>query len=268
VSGQAAAAIKKACGIAGAPQPHELPQELQAPAAELVTAPGHERWPVKTGTDDDVALVGKNVVGGHDFGRGIVETTVEELTRAPRPATMANVNVDPPGFLRKRAAPFETTIWRIEATIFVLKLEKDGDYHLALTGPGGKQMVAEIPTPSKLFLGDSPWLDNIREARQMVDDRFVSHLSPHDFVPLDGVLVPRESLSAELLPQQRAFPAPESFVTPEGAGMIGMPAFQTAVKPTRARITGVGFFDRVHGATGASTTNGAELHPVLKIEWL
>ena len=34
-----------------------------------------------------------------------------------------------------------------------------------------------------------------------------------------------------------------------------------------ARITGVGFFDRSHGATGAAP-NVFEIHPVLKIEWL
>ena len=268
VSPQVAAAIKQACGIGTGPLPQAVfPQELAPPLPELVTAPGHERWPVKTGTDDDVALVGKNIINGHDFGPGIVETTVEELARMPRPASMANIHTNPPGFLKKRARPAETVIWRIEATIFVLKLEKDGDYHLGLNGSGGKQMIAEVPTASKVFLGNSPWLANIREARQMVDDKFVSHLSPHDFVPVDGILVPRESVSPELQPQSAPLGLPRSFVAAEGEE-IGIPAFQTAVKPTRARITGVGFFDRVHGQTGVSQSNGIELHPVLKIEWL
>jgi hypothetical protein len=30
----------------------------------------------------------------------------------------------------------------------------------------------------------------------------------------------------------------------------------------------VGFFDKVHGQMGVSQSNGIELHPVLKIEWL
>lgn len=35
----------------------------------------------------------------------------------------------------------------------------------------------------------------------------------------------------------------------------------------KVRLTGLGFFDRVHGAEGASP-NGIELHPVIKIEFL
>jgi len=58
-----------------------------------------------------------------------------------------------------------------------------------------------------------------------------------------------------------------SFTTPaEGSGII-QPLFQAAISPTQVRITGVGFFDRAHGATGAAP-NVIELHPVLKVEWL
>jgi len=58
-----------------------------------------------------------------------------------------------------------------------------------------------------------------------------------------------------------------SFVTPPAGSGLTQPLFQSAIPPTRARITGVGFFDRAHGATGAAP-NVIELHPVLKIEWL
>jgi hypothetical protein len=60
---------------------------------------------------------------------------------------------------------------------------------------------------------------------------------------------------------------PASFTTPKEGEAASIPTFQTAVNPTAARITGVGFFDRTHGATGAAP-NVIELHPVLKIEWL
>ena len=64
-----------------------------------------------------------------------------------------------------------------------------------------------------------------------------------------------------------SFSMPEGFRTPAEGEDVQMPTFQTAVKPTAARITGVGFFDRAHGATGAAP-NVIELHPVLKIEFL
>jgi len=36
----------------------------------------------------------------------------------------------------------------------------------------------------------------------------------------------------------------------------------------KVRVTGMGFFDRVHGGTGQVLKNGIELHPVIKIEFL
>jgi hypothetical protein len=130
-------------------------------------------------------------------------------------------------------------------------------------------MVAEVPTPTTVFLGDSPWLANIKEARQAVDDKLVHNLSPQDFVlpPGSTKLVPKNSLSGDFPTARLAdFKMPLSFRTPQdGEGLI--PTFQTAVKPTQARITGVGFFDRAHNATGAAP-NVIEIHPVLKIEWL
>jgi hypothetical protein len=63
-------------------------------------------------------------------------------------------------------------------------------------------------------------------------------------------------------------PPPQSFRTPEEGEPAVQQAFKTQVPPTRARITGVGLFDKVHGQMGVSQSNGIELHPVLKIEWL
>src|SRR4029079_16973960 len=45
--------------------------------------------------------------------------------------------------------------------------------------------------------------------------------------------------------------------------ILGEP--NTADRPIRLRVTGVGFFDRNHGQTGAAP-NFIELHPVLSIE--
>jgi hypothetical protein len=50
---------------------------------------------------------------------------------------------------------------------------------------------------------------------------------------------------------------------------IGIPSdhFKKCHPPVKARITGVGFFDFIHGQTGIAP-NGRELHPILKIELL
>ncbi len=250
VDAATAAQIKAAAGVRLGPSALAVP--AAPPGAELATKPGFERWPVKTGTDADVGQVAPR----------IVPTTVEEMIGMQRPADMLPVTAEFPLYQQHRSAPVETTIWQIEAEIIALKQETDGDYHLVLQGASGETMIGEIPTPRPPFvLAQSPWLPNIQTARQAVDDKLVRQLSPADFVPFGDKLVPREAIAAPVAPPD----LPESFATPAvGVG----PAFKTRIAPTRARITGVGFFDRVHGQMGVSQSNGIELHPILKIEWL
>jgi hypothetical protein len=268
VSASEAAQIKASAMAQGVAPEVARAMHVEVPPTQLqfVTKPGVERWPVKTGTDADVAKVGKNEVNGQFLGAGIVAATVEELIRIPRSADMMPPTSEFPEFQQKRKNPVETTIWQIEADIIALKQETDGDYHLVLQGTSGQTMVAEIPTPRAPFvLAASPWLANIKAARQAVDDKLVSKLSPADFVPLDDMLVPRKSLSSQ---PEAVHSVPASFRTSEGDERQAMPAFKTRVPPTPARITGVGFFDKVHGQMGVALLNGIELHPVLKIEWL
>ncbi len=258
-----ATTIKRACGIVMsqlAPRTFPVFEGVEAAAK-----PGVERWPVKTGQDPDRAAVGKNVINGVDLGAGIVPATVEELISAPRPADMANVFQLVPAYQSHRATPIETTIWQIDVTITAMKSETDGDYHLVLQGASGETMIGEVPTPTTQFIGDSPWLANIRSARRAVDEKFVSHLSPADFVPLAGKLVPREAF---INPSDAAVGMLASFASLADSGLQPMLPFKTQLPATRARITGVGFFDKVHGQMGVSQANGIELHPVLKIEWL
>jgi hypothetical protein len=260
-----AAKIKAAAGLGAAPAafPLAAPEALPAPAPQ-VDHPGTERWPVKTGQDKDRAKVGKNVIDGVDLKPGLVEATLEELVSLPRPPGLEDATQDPPEFRDVRDGVTEVTIWRIDATIIALKHEKDGDYHLVLQGTSGQEMVGEIPTPTTEFVGDSPWIDNIGQARQEIDDKLVSHLSPADFALLNDKFVPRGALT---FAPRLAAPPGQSFVTPPRGSTVPQPLFQTAIDPTPARITGVGFFDRAHGATGAAP-NVIELHPVLKVEWL
>jgi hypothetical protein len=243
--------IKAAAGVTYGPPMRVSPTAPLAP--ELVTKPGVERWPVKTGTDPDVNKVEPRIVA----------TTVEEMISIPRPMDMQPPTSDFPAYQEHRSSPVETTIWRIDADVIALKQETDGDYHLVLQGASGETMIGEIPTPRPPFIQtQSPWTANIKAARTAVDNKLVKNLSPAAFTAFGGKLVPRESI---IVPPQAEPILPDSFKTPEtGAG----PAFKTKIPPTRARITGVGFFDKVHGQMGVSQSNGIELHPVLKIEWL
>ncbi len=252
----AAAGVAPPEAVASAPGP--------PPVARRPDSPGTERWPVKTGQDPDRTKVGKNVIAGVDLGAGIVETTVEELISLPRPPGLEDEKADPPEFADVRDGVTEVTIWRIEASIIALKHEKDGDYHLVLQGTSGQEMVAEIPTPTEEFVGDCPWIENIGQARQEVDDKLVRHLTPAAFSLQNGKYMP---LGARLSAPAASAEPGLSFTTPAAGSGMTQPLFQTAIAPTQARITGVGFFDRAHGATGAAR-NVIELHPVLRIEWL
>ena len=261
VSASVAAQIKAAArAVGGAP----AAAPLGAGTPVEADSPGSERWPVKTGTDPDRAKVGKNVVNGKDLGAGIVDATVEELIGLPRPNGLTDPTTDPPAFKSVRANITECTIWRIEATVIALKHEKDGDYHLVLQSASGANMVAEIPTPTTVFVGDSPWLTNIGEARQQVDDKLVKHLSPSAFALMNGKYVPLGALTFQ--PRLTAPPGLR-FETPPPGSLAVQPLFATSITPTAVRLTGVGFFDRAHGATGAAP-NVIELHPVLKVEWM
>jgi hypothetical protein len=261
VSPAVAAKIKAAAGLGTvAPQAAEL--ALAAPEADK---PGTERWPVKTGTDQDRAKVGKNIINGENLGAGIVETTVTELISLPRPPGLQVPTQDPPQFQSVRDGVTEVTIWRIEAVIIALKHEADGDYHLVLQGPGGETMVGEIPTPTKVFVGDSPWLANIGQARQEIDQKLVKNLSPQAFSLVNGKYMPHGSVTATVVATETASPLMRFDTPPEGSGLV-QPLFATRINATGARITGVGFFDRAHGQTGAAP-NVIELHPVLKVEW-
>lgn len=238
-----AAAIKKAA----------MDLAAAAPVAALVTAPGVERWPVKTGTDDDV----------NQIDQEIVPATVEELVQMPRPADMLSVTSDFQAYQDKRESPVEDTIWKVEGYITTIKLEADGDYHLVLQGASGATMIAEIPTPDQQFVGDSEFLNNIKTARAAADQRLIGNVSPAGFVPMGGVLVPPESF----ISPPTAPPVPATLLPPKDPNVGGPPAFRTRIDPVKAVITGVGFFDKVHGQSGVSSSNGIELHPVLKLEF-
>lgn len=212
--------------------------------------PGVERWAVKTGTDLDVAQVGKNTVNGTDLGFGLVDTTVEEMRAFTRPSDMMPVTAsfakDSP-YENHRSAPVETTVWRLTALITGAKLEQDGDYHLVLQGSSGVTMIAEIPNPDPAFVGNANWRADIARVRATMDQKLGHPLKAVGFALAD--MAP---------PKSDRFAAPQAAAPAEGP-----------LTPVNAKavITGVGFFDSAHGQTGVAPT-AIEVHPILDLTFV
>ena len=233
------AAAKSAASVGPPVQPDE------GAAAPAVEHPGVERWPVKTGSDADVAEVGVNKLDGNNLGPGIVDTTVEEMLALPRPANMPPVRSSfalNSFYQDRRAAITETTVWRLKAEVTEAKLEQDGDYHLVLKGTSGKTMIGEIPNPDPNYVKNPVWRSDIKMARDEMDKKLGHALKAVDFKPAD-MGVPT---------QVRTAPVPD-----EAAAMT--------IVGAQATITGVGFFDSDHGQAGVAPATAIELHPIFSV---
>jgi len=257
VAADLAARIKSAARTPSVIQPSAPPGVLPARPIK----PGVERWPVKTGADPEAARVGGNDFAGPGSD-GIVETTVEELINLPRPSDMSDIQGFQEDFQERRAEPVEFVIWRLKADIIVIKKEADGDLHMVLQGESGRTMIAEAPMPRTPFVQSrSPWLDAMEEVRKDIAERFGPSFAVTRFQPLDN----------KFLMPMTPVPAPPGPGAPLAAppGVIeafeALQPFEARVPQTPVTITGVGFFDRVHGQTGVALKNGIELHPVLAI---
>lgn len=223
-----------------------------SPLTAAATKPGKERWPVKTGTDQDIGLVNR---------KGVAKTTVEQMCSFNRPSDMHPPTQEFSVYQDRRAEPVETTVWQLDATVTALKLEADGDYHLVLQGAGAKTMIAEVPTPNPPFVkATSPFLPYIKKARATVDKELGPHVKAAQFVQAGKTHLPVE-----------AFPHPEAvqakslmLATPAEAGPA-QATFEVKIPHRKVTVTGVGFFDRVHGQAGVCLFNGIELHPILDI---
>jgi hypothetical protein len=128
-------------------------------------------------------------------------------------------------------------------------------------------MVAEAPTPRSPFVKNSPWLDAMKEARRRIAERFGPSFAAVSFRPLDAkFLMPAAPLGPPAAPPA----APGGLITvPPGTieAFEQLQPFEAKVPRTPVTVTGVGFFDRVHGQTGVALKNGIELHPILAIEF-
>lgn len=130
------------CGVTASPTPTPTPN----PDC------GVERWSVKTGTDADARLV--------------------NLT--PQPTTIAAMRSwSPNGPIpsNNRIAPYETTVWTINATLVEYKLEDDSDYHIVVKDDAGNTIITEIPAFGCVG-SSSPFAAYVENARQKFDAMF------------------------------------------------------------------------------------------------
>jgi hypothetical protein len=123
-----------------------------------------------------------------------------------------------------RIVPTERTVFTIHARLWKYKKEDDVDYHVVLLDEDGNTLITEIPSPACVLRAGSP--------RVLVAG------------PLSGGIAnARTQFDARLSPT-------DTFQTVDSSVVIPV------------RVTGVGFFDFIHGQTGVAP-NGIELHPVL-----
>jgi hypothetical protein len=85
----------------------------------------------------------------------IRKTTIGEIVSFQRPADLQ------PG---RRVAPFETTLWKFEATIEEAELRSDGDIYLVISSPSGGRTVAELPPQA-----GGPFHDRIKATREQIE---------------------------------------------------------------------------------------------------
>ncbi|HUY98720.1 MAG TPA: hypothetical protein VMU89_00115 [Thermomicrobiaceae bacterium] len=151
-------------------------------------------------------------------------TTISALTAEPIPAALQGVKETPPG--PARTSGVESTLYTLNVWLLRSHPETDGDYHLVLGDGQGNTMVAEIPDPTQVDQGGA-FAAQIAAARQAFDARHP------EMKPLGQIR--------------------------GGTGRPGLVEINEQVQ-----ITGVGFFDFIHGQDGVAG-NGIELHPVVAI---
>ena len=126
------------------------PVKVALKSPEVKTGDKSTRRNVKTSIDPDAAKIDLSAK----------DTTVEDIVAQKAPG----------GDLKGRVAPFETSTWRVHATLASVKLMKDGDYYLVLKGSKGGETVVEVPDPKDCK--GSPLLPQITAARTELENRY------------------------------------------------------------------------------------------------
>ena len=145
-------------------QPKKLPPSVASVVAprrvELPRrAHGPSREPVKHGLDPQASAIVMTAE----------PTTLAQMVALPRPDGLAG-DLSTSSFQSKRVAPFETQVWRVEATIDSIILREDGDFYMVVSDATGAKSVVEVPDPAKCQ--GSPLEPKIATARKALEAKF------------------------------------------------------------------------------------------------
>lgn len=110
---------------------------------------GTERWSVKTGSDAGASSI--NLAS-------VTPTTIAAMRAQARPASLPSTG---------RISPQETTVYTIDATMTLFKLETDSDYHMVIADSGGLTMITELTDPA--CAAASAFLPQLQSARHEFD---------------------------------------------------------------------------------------------------
>jgi hypothetical protein len=119
---------------------------------------GTGRLSVKTGTDPDVSMVDLS---------NLVPTTL---------SIMRSWTASEPIPINMRFSPFEKTVYVVNATLTLFRLDADSDYHLVLEDAQGRTIIAKVVCACCVG-PQSPFLSSIIEARNQFDARLTATTS-------------------------------------------------------------------------------------------
>ena len=104
-------------------------------------------------------------------------TTIAAMARLARPDGLAG-DLSTPMYQVRRIAPFETQVWRLDATIKSVVLREDGDFYLVVQDASGARAVVEVPDPAKCK--GSALEPRIAATRRVLEARFHPGKAPKD----------------------------------------------------------------------------------------
>ncbi len=136
--------------FSGCSQPAKPPTPTQV-ATAVKTGSEASRRDVKTAIDADASKINWTPK----------DTTIEDIAATRPPAGIQSAG---------RTGPFETTTWKVDATLKSFKLMPDHDFYLVMKGEKGGEAVVEVPDPNDCK--GSPLQSEIASARKTLEERY------------------------------------------------------------------------------------------------